>query len=71
MTDSDRVDLLIRGGIVLPMDERTAFEGDVDFQAPPFQVEPYSPEAARWAAAYGTRGGCGLVSVFSRSPINA
>lgn len=23
------------------------------FQAPPFQVEPYSPEAARWAAAYG------------------
>ena len=23
------------------------------FQAPPFQVEPRSPEAARWAAAYG------------------
>lgn len=23
------------------------------FQAPPFQIEPYSAEAARWAAAYG------------------
>lgn len=23
------------------------------FQAPPFQIEPESPEAARWAAAYG------------------
>ena len=29
MSKSDSVDLIIRGGIVLPMDDRTAFEGDV------------------------------------------
>ena len=29
MSDIDQFDLLIRGGIVLPMDDRTAFEGDV------------------------------------------
>ena len=29
MSTSDSVDLIIRGGIVLPMDDRTAFEGDV------------------------------------------
>ena len=29
MSDSGKVDLLIQGGIVLPMDDRTAFEGDV------------------------------------------
>ncbi|MGI9200879.1 MAG: amidohydrolase [Woeseiaceae bacterium] len=32
MTKPSNVDLLIRGGIVLPMDERTAFEGDVAVQ---------------------------------------
>jgi 5-methylthioadenosine/S-adenosylhomocysteine deaminase len=29
MSDSGKADLIIRGGIVIPMDERTAFEGDV------------------------------------------
>ena len=29
MSDVDQFDLLIRGGIVLPMDDHTAFEGDV------------------------------------------
>jgi 5-methylthioadenosine/S-adenosylhomocysteine deaminase len=29
MSETGHVDLLIRGGIVLPMDDRTAFEGDV------------------------------------------
>jgi len=32
MTKPSSVDLLIRGGIVLPMDEQTAFEGDVAVQ---------------------------------------